>query len=201
MSRFASWALASDVAFRPTGAVLTSPGGTLLAIPDGATTCTAQCTAGGGTASGSGAGGGAWSETEIDLTGLTALYVYVGNADEDSFVRADSAGGTVLCLAEGGSAAGPGLAANGTGDRKQSGGAGATAGGGAAGIELVGGTFPWGFGVLPPTETPMDGGPASGAVPGKGPGWIAGDGGQLYGGAGAAPSGSGQSGHIQLFWR
>lgn len=201
MSRLAFWAFSQDFGFRPSGVVYADPGAWLAAIPDGATTCVARCTGPGGSAAGAGAGGGAWSETTIDLAGMTALYVFVGDADDDTYVRADSDSGTVLCLAKGGRFDGPGLASSGVGDRKQSGGAGATAGGGAAGIETIGGTFPWGLGALPATETPKDGGPASGAVPGNGPGWVAGDGGQLYGGGGAAPNNLGRSGHIQLFWR
>lgn len=201
MSRFAHGALAADVAFRPVASIFVAPGGHFVSAPDGATACLVQCTAGGGSAdANNGGGGAAWSEAAFSISPGATLYVEVGGAGEFSRVRANNVAGAVLCAAEGGRLIAPGLAANGVGQRKQSGGTGANAGGGAAGIGLVGATYPIMPGWLPPVEVPMDGGNADGGVPGLGYGLDAGDGGKSFGGGGNAPNGPGRSGRVILFW-
>lgn len=182
--------------FAPFAMPFTTAGTFTQAIPVGATVVKIEgIGAGGKGGTNNGGGGGAYAQKTAYVipAGITALYVVVpAGPGGDAIVRETDAAGTILMLAQGGAVSGSGasaagLAASSTGDIKNNGGLGGSAGssdgsgGGAGNTNGAGGSG---------TGSGSNGAAGTGTAP-------AGAGNQLYGGGGAA-GGNGKQGWAQL---
>lgn len=207
-----------NAAFTPYSTEYTTPGTQTVSVPAGATSVTIECIGAGagaywnnGAIRSGGGGGGYAKATSYSVSGLSAIYLSIpgaaatGTSGGDAFAKANSSGGTTICLAKGGGVGTYSVGGSGgyavceTGDVKRNGGAGyfgssnaAAAGGGAANSASDGGN-----------ATPYAGGAAGTGTAPAGAGGTAYANGALYGGGGGGSTsglGTGAQGWIKLTW-